>query len=255
MAGAAPVLRPLLTVLGDVGTFDRKLVLVRGKSYGHIDDVIKETRSVSASGPPEVRKELTESAFWADKDADKKIVIMHLAAHGPEVYMVEAGSRTPVFTESWPANPVEMGRARSGLTFEGRRFTPREIYSWDELPSETRQDLLKQADDIEFIHGRTPDKLQYRFQVMPHADLVAFLTAEYGKGLEKAMDSRAIASLARSIEREGLKYPPAVDEGWKRALALASLDMDMPFFGVVPPFISEEMLFSPAVEGNEGNHR
>lgn len=249
MAGAAPVLRPLLTVLDDVGTFDLRLVLVRGLRYAHINDLIKEARRVSASGPPEVQRELTEPVFWWTKDADDKVVIMRLMPAGPEAYLVEAGSRTPVYLESQPFHQVELGRARSGFRFGGKQYIPGEIYSWEALPSETRHDLLKQAEDLEYIHGRGPKRLQYRFQVMSHAALMSFLANEYKEGLEKAMNSRSVASLAHSIEREGLRYPPAVDEGWKRALALASLGMDMPFFGAVPPFLTEEALFSPAVEG------
>jgi hypothetical protein len=249
MAGAAPVLRPLLTVLDDVGTFDLRLVLVRGSRYASINDLIREARRVSASGPPKIRKELTDPVFWATKDADDKVVIMRLTSAGPEAYMVEAGSRTPVYPEALPPHQIELGRARAGYRFGGKHYEPGGIYDWQDLPSETRHDLLKQAEDLEYIHGMGPKRLQYRFQVMPHAALMSFLANEYQDRLEKAMNSRSVASLARSIEREGLQYPPAVDEGWKRALALASLGMDMPFFGVVPPFLSEEALFSPAVEG------
>ena len=250
MAEAPPVLRGLLTVLDDVGSFKRSIVLVRGSRYGRIEDVIKEARYVSASGSPELKKELNELAFWATEDDDGKVVIMRVwPGAGAEPYMVEAGSRTPVSTEPPPTHQVELGRARTAFRFGGKQYTPGEIYSWEDLPSETRHDLLKQAEDLEYIHGKGPRKLQYRFQVMPHATLMSFLANEYKEGLEKAMNSRSVASLARSIEREGLRYPPAVDEGWKRALALASLGMDMPFFGAVPPFLAEEALFSPAVEG------
>ena len=251
MAEAPPILRGLLTVLDEVGNFDLKLVLVRGPRYGRIEDVIREARRISASGSPELRQELTELAFWATKDADGKVVIMRLSpAGGAEPYMVEAGSRTPVYPEGPPPHQIELGRARAGFKFGSKQFVPGEIYSWGDLPSETRHDLLKQTEDLEYIHGRGPRRLEYRFQVMPHAALMSFLANEYKEGLEKAMNSRSVASLARSIEQEGLQYPPAVDEGWKRALALASLGMDMPFFGVVPPFlVEEEALFSPAVEG------
>jgi len=244
-----PVLRGLSTVLADLA-FSRGLVLVRGREYGHIDSLIALSRRDASSGPPEVRRSLTEPEFFWTRDPDGKIVVMRVrSGRGAEPYMVEAGSRTPVDLEDWPTLPVEMGRARSGFTFGGTSFVPGGTYSWSQLPEGTRKDVEAQRADVEFVHGAEPEDLLYSFRVMPHAELVEELLKRYGPGLERAMKRKEISDLARSIKRGGLRNPPVVDEGWKRALALASLGMDMPYFSVIPPIMREESFFRPAVEG------
>lgn len=249
MPGEPPVLRGLATVLADLA-YSRGLVLVRGLDYGHIDALIASSRRDAASGPPEIRRALSAAEFYSTHDPDGKVVVMRVRpGRAAEPYMVEAGSRIPVHLEDWPVHPIEMGRSHEGIVFEGRRFVPGRAYRWGELPSGTRKDLKEQRADVEFVHGAEPEELLYTFRVMPHDDLVVELNKRYGPGLEHEMKRREVADLARSIKRSGLRNPPAIDEGWRRALAIASLDMDMPFFAVVPPIMPESEFFRPAVEG------
>jgi len=249
MPGEPPVLRGLATVLADLA-FSRGLVLVRGRDYGTIEGLIAASRRDAASGPPDVRQSLTAPEFYSMRDPDGKIVVMRVRpGRGAEPFMVEAGSRTPVHVEDWPELPMEMGRSREGIVFEGRRFVPGETYFWTQLPAGTRRDVEAQRADVEFVHGAEPEELLYSFRIMPHRDLVAELNKRYGPGLETEMKRRAVVDIARSIKRTGLRNPPVIDEGWKRAMAIASLDMDMPFFSVIPPIMREEAFFRPAVEG------
>ena len=245
MPSEPPVLRGLATVLADLA-FSRGLVLVRGRDYGHIDSLISVSRRDAASGPPEVRESLMAPEFYSTRDPDGKIVVMRVRpGRGAEPYMVEAGSRTPVHVEDWPEHPVELGRVSEQDVF----FVPGQTYSWDQLPVGTRKDVEAQRADVEYVYGAEPEDLLYAFRIMEHDELLAELRKRYGPGLEKEMKRRPVADLARSIKRSGLRYPPVIDEGWKRAMAIASLDMDMPFFAVVPPVLPEETMFRPAVEG------
>jgi len=66
------------------------------------------------------------------------------------------------------------------------------------------------------------------------------------------MHAQAVVKLARSIERDGLRYPAVADEGWKRALAIASLGRDLPYFEALEPF---DVQFEPMIPTLEGARR
>jgi hypothetical protein len=135
------------------------------------------------------------------------------------------------------------------LIFGGRRFVFGEVYSYDDLPQATRRDILAQEDDLQARFGTGARTLHFRLVLVPHDDLVRELHLRYGAGLEDAMAAPEVAALAHSIARYGLQYPPVGEEGWTRALAMAALGSDMPYFEILEPF---ETGISPAIPTLDG---
>jgi hypothetical protein len=140
--------------------------------------------------------------------------------------------------------------ACEGVIFERRCYTPGESYSFDDLPSLSRRDAIAQTADFQSHFGHGPEVMHFRFLMVPHAEVMVLLERQYGAGLRQAMNSQAVRKLALSISREGLKYPAVADEGWKRALAIASLGKDLPYFEVLPPFDMPEPQWIPSLEGS-----
>lgn len=151
-----------------------------------------------------------------------------------------------------------LGRAKTEpacsppLLFEGRRYSPGKVYRWDELPSVTRHDAKVQSDDFEAHFGRGYRHLDYRLIVVPHDEVMRVLRERYGDRLESLMRSAEIRRLAALIEKHGLRYPPLHNEGWKRALAMAVLGRDLPYFDATLPFGAEPAPFIPTLEGRRG---
>lgn len=144
-----------------------------------------------------------------------------------------------------------LGRAAAcrGHVFERTCYVPAGYYRWEELPAAARRDTENLREEYEYVHGRGPEVLTYQFLVVPHAQLVGVLEREFGEDFDRRVSSPEVKRLARAISKEGLKSPPVDGEGWKRALALASLGLDMPFFMVVPPFGRQDPVFIPTLEG------
>jgi hypothetical protein len=137
----------------------------------------------------------------------------------------------------------------TGTVFERRCYEYGSSYPFQQLPAETRRDAKRQTEELEYVFGKPADELIYRFDILQHSELVRMLEHEYGARFPERLESPAVRRMATSIEREGLKYPPVVDEGWKRALALAGLGMDMPFFSVIPPVGGDFPVRIPSLEG------
>lgn len=135
------------------------------------------------------------------------------------------------------------------IVFGGRQFVFGGIYSYDDLPQATRRDILAQEDDLQARFGAGARTLHFMLVVVPHADLVRELRLRYGTDLENAMAAPEVAALAHSIARHGLQYPPVGEEGWTRALAMAALGSDMPYFEVLEPF---EAGIAPAIPTLDG---
>lgn len=129
-------------------------------------------------------------------------------------------------------------------------------YGWEELPSQVQDDVDLQEEEIESRFGRDPKSLSYRFIVIPYADLVRHLEDRYGDRYKAKLKSPMVIALARDIEANGLKTPPVLEEGMTRALALARLGWDMPYFTIDEPIEMPEPLFIPSLDGRwpEGRH-
>jgi hypothetical protein len=137
----------------------------------------------------------------------------------------------------------------AAITFDAKAYRVGEAYSWGDLPATTRREAIAQDADLEARFGRGAKELFYRFVVVPHPDLLRFLSDRYGPRLDDALESPEIRELARKIERRGLQHPPVGEDGLERALAVAALGWDLPYFEVVEPFGPMEPVFIPTLEG------
>lgn len=135
--------------------------------------------------------------------------------------------------------------------FEGKPYVVGESYHFHELPKGVRKDVLSQSEDIEAHYGRTAKSATYRLIMVPRQELVRMLQERFGeKEYSKMLHDPDLIAFARQIEREGLQRPPALDEGWRRAFALAYLGWDMPYFTVDEPLDMPEPTFIPTLEGH-----
>lgn len=109
--------------------------------------------------------------------------------------------------------------------FGDRTYKVGDAYEFEELPEGVQDDVVVQ---LEF--ERVPADFRYRLVVVPHETLMGSLEERYGTGLGEAIDDQDIADLAENIRARGLQLPPVGDEGWHRALAVAKLGWDLPYF-------------------------
>ena len=82
----------LFQVLTELAITHTKLVLMRGRYYGRIEDLLKWARRDLASGTPWDRKALSELAYWHTQDARGKILIKRIEGDRESVAYVEPGS-------------------------------------------------------------------------------------------------------------------------------------------------------------------
>lgn len=251
--------RPLATVLADLRYLKPYLVLVRGQRTFRIEHVSEYARREEKSGSPATRRYLSAFDFWWDEDPDGKVVVMSDTPKGPRPLAAEYGSRYTAWTLD---NEGDLGREMvlsgslgkvdscEGAVYERRCFIQDSIYSFYDLPSHSQKDALRQGADFEAHFGHGPESMRFRFLMVPHAEVMRLLEQQYGAELANKMRSEPIRKLAQSIEREGLQYPAVADEGWKRALAIASLGRDLPYFEVLEPF---DMPFDPMIPTLDGN--
>lgn len=238
--------RPLYTVLTYLAWFEPGLVLVRGRDYGKAEMLAqKARRDAKSERDPEARRFVTAPEFWLETDRDRKVLVMWNTPRGPEPFMAEVGSETyvPVADERTGDSGLHgasLGKSHAcaapQVRFDRKCFQPGAHYGWDDLTPEMKRDVGRQRDEVEPVHGRPVENLTYRFIVIPHRELVAILAERFGPNPMQIAKSADVRKIARSIEREGLRSPPIGEEGWKRALALASLGMDMPYVSILPPF-------------------
>jgi hypothetical protein len=246
--------RPLYTVLAHLTWFAPGLVLVRGTDYGRVERLARKARREARSeDDAEARSFVTAFQFWIEEDRDRKVMVMWNPAR-PEPFMVEVGSRVLTAVEDQTGNSglhgPAIGRAqtvacqRPQVLFERKCFEPGAYYGWDDLTPLMKRDAERQRDEIESVHGQSPEALTFHFLIVPHRELMGVLSDRFGPDLERLLESDDIQKIARSIEEKGLKSPPLGEEGWKRAVALASLAMDMPYLSVVPPFEAGPFAFA-----------
>lgn len=136
------------------------------------------------------------------------------------------------------------------MMFEGKRFQIHHPYAWNDLPSVNRQDAMDQGSDLEAHYGRSPKNLYYELILIPHEDLVAMLRSRLGVNYERQAKTPEIKRLMDLIQKHGLRFAPLVDEGWKRAIAVAQLGWDMPYWRVVEPLDFEaDPIGIPTLDG------
>lgn len=138
---------------------------------------------------------------------------------------------------------------REVYRFGGRDYSVGHRYTFKELPVEVRKDLALQKDEVESRYGRDPKTLKYRLVMVPYTELVRLLQQRLGARYERLLRDPAIMALAQDIEAHGLKSPPVLEEGLKRALALASLRWDMPYFTVDEPIHMPSPEYIPTLDG------
>jgi hypothetical protein len=85
-------LRPLVTVLSEVGLVMPRLVLIRGGHYWRIEDLILWAKQDAASGPPDARQSLLAPVYWWEDDGRGKAVIWMQGTQGPRPVFSEVGS-------------------------------------------------------------------------------------------------------------------------------------------------------------------
>lgn len=250
--------RPLATVLAELAYLKPDLVLIRGQRLFRIEHVSALARRKAKSGSPDLKRYLSAFDFWWEEDPDGKVVIMGQTPEGPWPVAAEYGSRFTAWTldneGDWGREMVlsgSMGKVEAceGSVFERRCYYPGEIYRFFELPSLSQKDALRQRADFEAHFGHGPESMSYRFLLVPHTEVMRILEKRYGSDLPHAMDSEAVRKLAQSIRREGLKYPAVADEGWQRALAIAGLGLDLPYFEVMPAIDMPQTAWIPSLEG------
>lgn len=134
--------------------------------------------------------------------------------------------------------------------FEGKVYVIGESYTFSQLPKGVQKDVLSQSDDIEAHYGRSARSAIYRLVMVPHGNVVRMLQDHFGEdAYAKMVRDPKLVAFAHRIEREGLQQPPALDEGWRRAFALAYLGWDMPYFRIEETLEMPESTFIPTLEG------
>lgn len=133
--------------------------------------------------------------------------------------------------------------------FEGRKFTPGQTYTWDDLPEEVRDDVVKQVQS--WSEEDVPEEgPRFRFEFIPQEELMASLDEHHGPRLTEYIEEPHVLKLAKDIGKKGLKSPPVGDEGQHRLLALARIGKGAPYFSFEGMSEEEEMgspeLGSPA---------
>lgn len=113
--------------------------------------------------------------------------------------------------------------------FDGQTYEDGQVYSFEDLPSEVKEDLWKQDESLQLAYGKGREDLKYRFTIVPPERLVSCMTQSFGK---ECLLEEDIVELADNIRKFGLKNPPVEGEGYHRAMALASLRWPMPYFEV-----------------------
>lgn len=114
------------------------------------------------------------------------------------------------------------------IDFGGMRYTPGRAYSYQDLPDTAKHDALISASG----EGDVED-FDYLLVLIPAKKAERRMSSLWKK---RGLDPRTkdyVERLARDIEERGLVSPPTGTEGFHRALALVSLDSEVPYFRMV----------------------
>lgn len=99
-------------------------------------------------------------------------------------------------------------------------------YEYDELPDEIRDDIDVQFYDDEM--GGSTSEFYYEAKLLdPEVNLSDYFDWDFKK------DKSYIKSLMKTIEKDGLDYPPVGKEGGHRALALKNLGKKIPYLDII----------------------
>lgn len=135
--------------------------------------------------------------------------------------------------------------------FENKPYVVGKSYHYHQLPKGVRKDAISQNDDMEAHYGHGARSVTYRLVIVPNQVLVQMLQDRFGeKGYSRRLHDSDQIAFARQIEREGLQQPPIGDEGWNRAMAIAYLGWDMPYFMVDVPIEMPPPTFIPTLDGS-----
>lgn len=134
--------------------------------------------------------------------------------------------------------------------FDGRRYRVDEVYPFGQLPKGAQRDARRQDDDIRAHYGVPATAAYYHFVIVPHDELVSALQRRFGESRYAVMlEDPSVIALAREIERHGLQQPPVLEEGWRRALAIAYLGWDLPYFTIDEPIEMPTYADMPTLDG------
>jgi len=82
----------LFQILTELAITHPKLVLMRGRDYHRIEDLLRWARRDSISGTPRDKKALSDPVCWHTQDAHGKILIKRIEEDRESVTYVEPGS-------------------------------------------------------------------------------------------------------------------------------------------------------------------
>lgn len=140
--------------------------------------------------------------------------------------------------------------SQEAYRFGGRTYTVGQSYGFRDLPAAVQRDIVKQEEEIAVRYGMPPEATHYRFIIVPHDELIRLLKEVFGeREYEKRLRDSATREFAHRIDQEGLQHPPVLDEGWRRAFALAYLGWDMPYFVMDEPIEMPEFVNIPTLDG------
>lgn len=88
--------RTLYAILGELAISIPKLVLMQGRKYFRIEDLLRWARADLAKGAPKDRSALSESMYWTETDGHGKLLLKGVTRKGDQfVAFVEPGSDIP----------------------------------------------------------------------------------------------------------------------------------------------------------------
>ena len=107
------------------------------------------------------------------------------------------------------------------------------IYTFDELPQQTKQDVEDMFGDD--LYGEGPDDYLFRYILISPEENESYLLSVFGEwDIEDAKESPYMKKLVRDINKRGLDYPSVGTEGNHRALAHYILDKPLPYLEMTP---------------------
>jgi hypothetical protein len=107
------------------------------------------------------------------------------------------------------------------------------IYTFDELPQQTQQDVEDMFGDGYNEDG--PDDYLFRYILISPEENESYLFSVFGEwDIEDAKDDPYMKKLVKDIKKRGLDYPAIGTEGNHRALAYYMLDKPLPYLEMIP---------------------
>lgn len=117
---------------------------------------------------------------------------------------------------------------QSPIEFGGGSYTPGTVYSFQDLPDIAKEDAMISASG-----EGDPDHFDYLLVLIPAKKAERRMASLWKK---RGLDPRTrdyVDRIAADIQERGLRSPPTGTEGYHRALALVSMESDVPYFRMV----------------------